>query len=70
VDGAGGKMANLSYLLFARTSRIRVYKSAQAGSHCHTYILLVETQRMYVHTEIAHTRARARTGNAQTSGFA
>lgn len=63
VDGAGSKMANLSYLLFAWTSRIRMYKFAQAGSQRHTYILLVEKQRMYVYNEIVYTRAHRQRTN-------
>jgi hypothetical protein len=75
VDDAGGgtlwreeEGSSLSHFLFAWTSWIRVYKSAQADSHHHTYILLGETHCLHVHTENTYTHVTA--ARVQTSGFA
>lgn len=56
----GGGMANLSYLLFARTSRIRVYKSGLAAT---VLIYYLSRRDVRVHTEIARTCMRGHRAN-------
>lgn len=68
MDGAGGGMANLSYLLFARTLRIRVYVQVRELAPSYLYITCRDATHVYVYTPKSHTHIC--TGNAQTSGFA